>query len=404
MLEQIGRQLGGLELLFYTWDQSDPKHFLLAAEVEGTTTTDSWQKGLLSLQRRHPMLSVGICHTEDSIVFSPSSDTIPFEIRSYTSKTNVQVELQHELAQPVRTFSGPLLRVILYHNDERCFVILAAHHSIADGLSLVYLVNDLLKAITGTNLDPLPVESSMDELLGKANSSLGKKALSQLSSERLSAYALRHKVPEPQVDVITFSKKLTEGIISRSRTEETSVHAILQAAAIDVIRSLAPDSGEPVRVMSPVSSRDFLGVSEQCGLYTIATTLSFPNSEPSTFWNLSRKAKEDLKPSFLLSYLDEYTVRTNTLVNNVDDLVGFMDENLNFEVMLSNLGRFPFRTAYGTLKLINMYGPIIITGAGPKQSLGAITIDGKLTLTNSSRYLKPTLLKDIKQRLTEECL
>jgi hypothetical protein len=404
MLEQIGRQLGGLELLFYTWDQSDPKHFLVAAEVEGSTTTESWQKGLLSLQRRHPMLTVGICHTEESIVFSPSSDTIPFEIRSYTLKTNIQVELQRELARPVRTFSGPLLRVVLYHNDERCFLILAAHHSIADGLSLVYLVNDLLKSITETNLDELPAEPSMDELLGKANSSLGRKALSQLSSERLSAYVSARKVPEPEVDVITFSKKLTEGIISRSRTEETSVHAVLQAAAIEAIRSLAPESGEPVRVMSPISSRDFLGVSEQCGLYTIATTLSFANTETNTFWNLARRAKEELRPSFLLSSLEEYTDRTNTLVSNVDDLVGFMDENLNFEIMLSNLGRYPFGTVYGSLKLINMYGPIIITGAGPKQSLGVITIDGRLTLTNSSRYLKPTLLKDIKQRLTEECL
>jgi hypothetical protein len=404
MLEQIGRQLGGLELLFYTWDQSDPKHFLLAAEVEGSTTTESWKKGLLSLQRRHPMLTVGISHTKDSIAFLPSSNPIPLEIRSYTPKTNIQVELQQELARPVRTFAGPMLRIVLYHNDERCFLILAAHHSVADGLSLVYLVNDLLKSITETSLDELPVEASMDEILGKTNSILGEKALSQLSSERLTSYALARKVPEPQVDVLTFSKKLTEGIISRSRTEETSVHAILQAAAIEAIRSLAPESGEPVRVMSPVSSRDFLGVSEQCGLYTIATTLSFDNTEASTFWDLSRRAKVDLRPSFLFSYLEDYTARTNTLVSSVDDLVGFMDANLNFEIMLSNLGRFPFENVYGSLKLINMYGPMIISGAGAKQSIGAITIDGRLTLTNSSRYLMPTLLKDIKQLLTERCL
>lgn len=403
MLEQMNRKLGGLELLFYAWDQRVPKHHMLAARIEGITTVQSWKKALISLQRRHPMLRVGISHNHNEVVFSPTNNPIPLEIRSYTVKTSIQMELQHELARPVRIFDGPLLRVVLLHNEQGCFLIVSAHHSVADGLSLVYLVNDILKAVTGSDLDELPLKPSLDELLNRLNGDLFGKAFQRIDEARRNLDASAPKPLEPQIDVLTFSRDLTDRIIARSKAEQTTVHATLQAAAVVSIASLVPANGASIRVMSPISPREHLEVSEQCGLYTIAATLGFDESARSNFWELSRRAKEDLSPWFSLNSLEGYTDGINGLVANTEDPAAFIESNLNFEIMLSNLGRFPFANVYGPLTVKNLYGPMIISGPGAQQAIGATSIDGQLNLTNSSLQIWPTLLTDIRQRLKDVC-
>jgi len=64
-------------------DQSAPKHFAMAAEIEGTTTIEGWRAALDAVQRRHPLLSVCIEGKEGSTLhFSHTAGApIPLRIR-----------------------------------------------------------------------------------------------------------------------------------------------------------------------------------------------------------------------------------------------------------------------------------------------------------------------------------
>lgn len=400
---EVNRHLGALELLFYTWDLVTPKHFLLAAEIEGATNIVDWKNGILALQRRHPMLRVGIAHTSESIVFTSTSDAIRFETFPYTIETNIREALQDELAQPVRPLSGPLVRAVLYHSNDRCLLILTVHHSVADGLSSLHLMNDLLRSVAGSDLHELPVRPSLDGLLNQPDQDLTGNVLSQLSGKQTTTENALQREIKPQIDLLTLPKDLTAKIISRSKAEHSSVHAALQAAAIQSISALTARDGAPVRIMSPIATRSHLDLHNECGSYTIAATIPFSDTHLKTFWQLAREAKEALAPWSSKASTEAYGIQLNQLVGSVPDLAGFMESNLQIEVMLSNLGLFPFPDHYGPLKLRNVYGPMIVSGAGNQQSVGAITVDGRLNLTSSSRYLIPELLTDMSKRLIAAC-
>ena len=54
------RPLGALEEFIWLLDQSRPAHFVMAAEVSGSTTLSDWWRALDFVQARHPLLSVRI--------------------------------------------------------------------------------------------------------------------------------------------------------------------------------------------------------------------------------------------------------------------------------------------------------------------------------------------------------
>jgi hypothetical protein len=54
------RPLGSFEHLFWLLDQASPRHFSLAAQIEGSTIVGDWRVALDHVQRRHPFFSVCI--------------------------------------------------------------------------------------------------------------------------------------------------------------------------------------------------------------------------------------------------------------------------------------------------------------------------------------------------------
>ena len=59
------RPLGALEEFIWLLDQSRPAHFVMAAEVSGSTTLSDWCRALDFVQARHPLLSVRIARNQE---------------------------------------------------------------------------------------------------------------------------------------------------------------------------------------------------------------------------------------------------------------------------------------------------------------------------------------------------
>src|ERR1700753_1082751 len=161
------RELSSVERMHWLMDQKHRNHFPMAAEIRGHTTVTMWRNALDDLQRRHPLLNVflGMDRKSRPVFYQAAENKIPLVVRKRTSPWQWQAEFEKEISTPFDTSESPLMRAQLLLADDRCEVILTTHHSIADGMAIMYVLRDLLQAVSGEKLAHLPAPRSQDELL-----------------------------------------------------------------------------------------------------------------------------------------------------------------------------------------------------------------------------------------------
>ncbi len=54
------RYLSPIERLFWLLDFTTPRHFCVAAQIDGRASIDQWKRALLMVQGRHPLLRASI--------------------------------------------------------------------------------------------------------------------------------------------------------------------------------------------------------------------------------------------------------------------------------------------------------------------------------------------------------
>src|SRR5260370_19256420 len=106
-----------------------------------------------------------------------------------------------EVLEPFSGDKAPLVRTVLIHDPDRSIFIIAAHHSISDGMSMTVVLRDLVRALAGEAIDRYPVLPSQAETFGITGPSPAPSA----ASERAPAQpprpplVLREGDPEPPV-------------------------------------------------------------------------------------------------------------------------------------------------------------------------------------------------------------
>jgi Condensation domain len=167
MQQFFTRPLGTTEQALYLHDCANPLHFALTAQVKGEIQPDLLNLALTHLQYRHPLLRVRIAVDRTRYDFVEQSNPIPQRIVSRQGVDDWERELEAELRQPFTQTDAPLIRVVCLHSLDISELIIICHHAIADGLSAVNLVRDLL-TILGTpepSLPFLPMPTPLEALL-----------------------------------------------------------------------------------------------------------------------------------------------------------------------------------------------------------------------------------------------
>src|SRR5258707_2202 len=169
--EKEVRALGAMERLFWLMDQKHPAHFTVTAEVKGFTRVQNWRDALDAVQRRHPILSASINRNEEGQPALYQADAAPIPLRvvdgSIQGPWELELELEREMAVPFIPKQAPLIRSVLIHKPQSAVLTLVAHHAIADGMALVFLIRDLLQVLSGGEIEALSFSSTAEELLSK---------------------------------------------------------------------------------------------------------------------------------------------------------------------------------------------------------------------------------------------
>src|ERR1700756_179958 len=163
------RALGAREQMFWLMNQKHPVHLTVTAEVKGITKVQSWRDALDALQKRHPILSTTIKRNDEGqpALYQVDAAPIPLRVVDGSMQERWELELDREMALPFTPEQAPLIRTVLIHKPQSAVLILVAHHAIADGMSLVFLIRDLLQVLSRRQSEALSFSSTAEELLSK---------------------------------------------------------------------------------------------------------------------------------------------------------------------------------------------------------------------------------------------
>ena len=164
------REIGSLERLFFRYSERHPAHFLVAAEFDGILDDEVLRRALDAVQQRHPLLSV---HVEDhpstrlSFCRAPAIAPIPLTVHHGTC-SGWQKLAATELARPFDRSTAPLMRAALTTTPTSSVIVLTFDHTIADGISSIHVLDDLIAAYNGRQLAKLPVPPTIEDLIDRS--------------------------------------------------------------------------------------------------------------------------------------------------------------------------------------------------------------------------------------------
>jgi NRPS condensation-like uncharacterized protein len=396
---ELLRALGAFEELFCLFDQHFPTNHALAARITGHATVQRWHDALDAVQQRHPLLSACIDTTFNRVPHFRRVIGQRIPLRLVTSSfARWEREIAEEVNEPFTPDQAPLFRAVLLHQETHCTFILSSHHAVSDGFSLIFLLRDILLALSGHALEALPLAPSREILFGAQQRTSAEPGLPSFAAQR---------PPLPHVKGIKLTTEQTTALQRRAREEGVTIHAAISAALTIAGRAIDESwRNNPLRIMSPAEIRDILDLKDQCMVSFGGDEISIAPGGSMTFWEVARFAKDGLS-----------AVKSKENISRMIDLQsGAVSSNLtveqafqlkrnafNAQVMFSNLGRLPFDSTFGPLKLETLWAPCALRGIAGEQTLGAVSVNGSLHLTHISPAPIPGLLAGVEEVLGKAC-
>jgi hypothetical protein len=407
--EDYVRALGPLERLFWLLDQASSAHFSLVAEVEGTSAVADWRAAIDHVQRRHPFLSVCIDTDEGSDPYFRHIPDKRIPIRVvYADASQPQwlAELERELGTPFDPASAPLVRAVLLHEPDRAALILTGHHSIADALSLSFVIRDILLELSGTRLEPLGATPSVESLVDSIEVDGPAGQAKETVRVPPSVAHLRRGI-RPHVRALALTAGLTARLRERARQEKTTVHGALSAAvAIAGTKAVADWKENGVRILSPVDVRKVVGAGESCGVFFGGVGVLLRAGAQTDFWELARAARNGVADAQTAAGAKEFFAGLRQAVSpelNPETAWKVAEHGFAHDVLLSNLGDLRYGTSFGRFKLEAMWGPPVIGGMEGGITVGVATANGSLRLLQGSHAPAPFVLEEMERALTAAC-
>ena len=396
------RPLGTNEKVFWALDQKSSTHFAVAAELLGNASEGAWRAAIDTVQLRHPNLSVRISGNEyRSTAFEGIGDCrIPLRIIHTGLGEDWAAIVEGELNEAIDLSVAPLVRTVLVQQPGKTVFIFVANHSISDGMSVALVIRDILNVISGQsigNLSPLP---SLDGVIGL-----------DVFDNQAQIFTEHHSIEKPlprektSIAYQKFSEVETNDIISRSRLEQTTVHGTLGAAL--VVAMVNEQTGErPIRIMHPVSARRTLNMGDDFSLLINIITSAYNGLSGNKFWDLAREVRASVATAQTAEWIEHDTISSQQLFNNnlsLETILQALAAGTEHEVMLTNLGELAFESTFGPLKLLHLWGPMVLTPHLAARTVGVATFNGKLTLTVTGLFRSPDLLERVRAILAQVC-
>jgi Condensation domain len=374
------RDLNSFEHLYWLYNQFYPMDFATVATIHGQLNCDQLAVVLKQVQHRHPLLRVRIA--TDAIgqpKFVETDGDIPIRQIIRIDDQQWQQELEVELSHSLDWQTAPLLRVVLVQSETESELIIICHHAIADGLSGIYLMRDVIQGLGGKQFEraelsvAVPLESAFP----------GNLPCSDPIAKRSDYPPPQSRRPQPHVHNVVLSPKLTQQLIQCSRVEGTTVQGAISAA---FLLALNPRSGDEIRCLHPVNVRSQLSLPmpDGVGLYICLCTTSHSLATDSAFWDIARSVKSQLSQIDIAQQLVEERQHRQPTMAELTDATAFVEDlqsQYPCQITVTNLGRIEMAQQYSNLQIAAIHAPVVMSGVEQGRIVGVATLGDRLSLT-----------------------
>lgn len=405
------RPLGAFENLFAAYNEEAALTFTMMAELHGDITKAAIERALNQVQARHPLLGVGIRRDENGHrAFVRSVGAISLK-ELPTGALPWELAAGLELRRPFDVEDGPLMHAAVRFEPKTVRLFFTFHHSIADGLSAVYLIRDFVRALSGERLGSFIDAASLDRRLVRLSRDYpvspdvtGPTGVPGLPDAEAVRRWGRGMSAMPVVSSRAISRELTRRLRDVARFHDATVHAALSVALARAMSTVRDGEG-PVRVISPISLRTMLGVRDECGVF-IGGGKATLGTNGHSFWDEARGARGMLEP-----YMNSDAVH-----NMIGAMMGYREHDdtpagaragfaaaFDFDTVLANLGALPIAARYGRIRIKSIAGPVMLMSVEDEHVVGATTLEDQMQLTYTSISPLPALLERIEARLADAC-
>jgi hypothetical protein len=410
------RHLGAFERMYYRFEQKSTMHFCVVAELADELDPAVLDAALLVVQERHPLLNVYVeDHPQAGLGFYRPASVAPIPVTVADAATGHSWcdLVAAELTCPFDTSRAPMIRVVLLRAGPRTptAIILTVDHVIVDGLSAGYILRDLFSALNRHQLEALPVPASQEELFARLRDTQraappaanGQPLPAQPDWLATPSTVRRFDGAPPHLSAIAFDEDLTRRLVTRARTEQTTVHSALVSAMSRVI--IESGRNEFVRMLTPSDFRNHIGVDDDVCLYFTMIRSAVTSEQLTDLWDMARMVGDQLAgarsvPTLLAaSAAIEQFIPIDATTEDTED---FMVGGLSFEAFASNL-RVLDMGPQEAVRPVAIWGPAILVQIQGELASGICTFNGQLRIVSASHDPLPGYLDRVRGVLDAAC-
>jgi hypothetical protein len=377
------RPLGAVEQALWRLDRAAPINFTTVASVRGPLRASTLRAALATLQARHPALRTAIVSELDGAWFRATEEPLDLRMVEAAGRDDAWVrEAEQELVDPFQVARGPLARCIwLRQAPEHHTLLLTLHHVIGDGMSGIYIMRDLISAAGSGVTAGLPLLAASVPIEGRFparvrgvggwwrragrvlsegwRASRGGRPATVRYDQQVPPHTLRARAIHEHFDAA-----FVERLGARVRREDTTIHGALAAA---MILGVLKDGGHAcarVAFGSPVNLRGELvpQAGEELGCFASLVRYDARVDAGAGTWELARALRADLEAArrdgaalMNLSILPWTVNLFGGEKASPQALIAKWQETVPMTGVLTNLGRLPIATEFGTLTITGMH-------------------------------------------------
>lgn len=380
------RPLGAIERLYYRYSEANPTHFLLVAEFDVELAECQLRRALDAVQMRHPLLTVQIeDHPVSRLGFYRSDDVnhIPLTVQ-HSAEASWHSLAAQELSRPFDRSIAPLLRATLLRTPSSSTLLLTFDHTIADGISAVRVLDDLVGALNGSPLLARSTPRALEDLLVQRVRAVDPLPIEPDARMMIPSTIRPFDGAAPYLHTATLSQLETARLVNRCRAERTTVHSALLVAASSVRARLHEDVSF-VRSLSPIDIRKLILNPPDCAVYLSCATTGLDTTGDESFWPRARMMTDELAAARSASgvltaaagvaqAIDIHAVRA--------DAEDVFTRQLPWELGVTNLGRQPI---IGGLEVRPraLWGPIVQSHTAGEYVTGIVTYERQMRMVTT---------------------
>jgi len=399
-----------------------PLNVVMAAKIKGAVEVERLAAVLDSLRKRHALLAVRVVIDENDMAWYVTEgvpeftiNTIPLQTEDQWLQTAVE---ECKTSFPIET--GPLVRFSLLHSPEGSDLVVCAHHAIADGMSLTFLIRDILQQLAepgrAVEILPEPPAITRDTVPSPPAANFIAKGVMGLFNKLWARRNIKfdsddlkrlHRIfwdKNRDASLLAWETSVaeTKALVSRCRAENVTVNTALWTAFLAAQYEIQGDT-EPYRTSAglAVSTRDKLTVpvGEAFGFYASSLTTQLTYDPHQNFWDSARAVHEKIKdslantnifrslssellaPTLLDSlYFSKYGLIKSELSAKLVQQMNWQGTSYGYSI--TNVGRMNIPTSYDHYQLESVYGPFVYSDVNEK-TVGVITVGDKVTFLMS---------------------